>query len=261
MKARRKIIRAGMLWVGLQYRSVHSRDPSTQRQAKAQISTPIKETINAKQSFYKLMLQIACNFLPSDSCVTLTYRPDCLPRTKTEADKYLTAFIRAYRAALRERGTAALPYIRVTEGYHAGDRFHHHVILPRCSADKKMILEHWGRYGDIVDVRPLSWGPPDRYEDGRPKTGRPRHLPDNCYFSWAHYLTKEPREKGRAYVGERMWRASLGMAKPTIIYNNVSEDDPLQPPPGGFVTDRDESINCYGRFVLITALVPESTTK
>ena len=262
MKERRKIIAAGPIWIGVQYRAALSRDPNAARQAKMQITRPVQEALNARRSFQKLMLQIACNFRPTDSVVTVTYRDADLPKSKAEADKHLTAFIRKYRTECRARGAQSFPYIRVTEGYTSDHRYHHHVILPRCHADPAEIRMAWARYGDNIDVRPLSWGPPDRYdEQGRPSSRRPKALPDNCYFSWAKYLSKESIELGRRRVGERMWRASLGLQKPTVLYANVSESDTLTPPPGAFVLDRSESVNEYGRFLQITAIIQPPSTK
>ena len=120
-KERRKIIIAGSLWMGVQYAVAYSRDPATQRDVKAQISTPARESLNARLSWQKLMMLLACNFSTEDLVVTLTYRDDTLPRTKNEADKKLTAFIRRLRSVRREAGVETI-YVRCTEGYHSGGR-------------------------------------------------------------------------------------------------------------------------------------------
>ena len=231
-KERRKITVAGPLWMGVQYAAAHSKDPDTNRAAKSQISSPARESLNARLSWQKLMLVLACNFSPGDLVATLTYRDGDLPRTREKADKRLTAFLRRLRSARKQAGEA-LRYIRVTEGYHSGGRLHHHLIINSTGDDYQMIKGLWERNGDNVEFQPLG-------TDG--------------YSQWAQYLTKEPRTLGRRHVGDRTWRTSLHMRKPVIYYDYVHDTDHLQPPAGAHVLDRTECQNCYGRFVSITAL-------
>ena len=231
-KERRKIIVAGPLWMGVQYAAAHSKDPDTKRAAKSQISSPARESLNARLSWQKLMLVLACNFSPGDLVATLTYRDADLPKVREDADKKLTAFLRRLRAARKENGEE-LRYIRVTEGYHSGGRLHHHLILNATGNDYELIRQLWTRNGDNVEFQ--SFG-----VDG--------------YQSWAQYLTKEPRTLGRRHVGDRTWRASLYMRKPVVLYDYVPASDSLQPPANAHVLDRTECQNCYGRFVTITAL-------
>ena len=76
---------------------------------------------------------------------------------------------------------------------------------------------------------------------------------------WGKYLTKEPREKGRRYVGDRTWRTSIHMKKPEIISEFVEKDDNLLPPAGAFILDKTSCENCYGRFCHMMAMLPEQT--
>lgn len=231
-KERRKIVVAGPLWMGVQYAAAHSKDPDAKRAAKSQISSPARESLNARLSWQKLMLVLACNFSPGDLVATLTYRDADLPKVREDADKKLTAFLRRLRVARKAAGDE-LRYIRVTEGYHSGGRLHHHLIVNATGDDYDLIRRLWERNGDNVEFQPFE---PDGYQ------------------SWAQYLTKEPRTLGRRHVGDRTWRASLHMRKPVILYDYVPESDSLQPPIGAHVLDRTECQNCYGRFVSITAL-------
>lgn len=235
MKERRKIIIAGPLWMGVQYAAAHSKDPDTQRAAKSQISSPARESLNAKKSWQKLMLMLACNFELSDLVVSLTYRPEQLPRIREDADKQLTAFLRRLRAARRADGET-LRYIRVTEGYHTGIRLHHHLIINATGDDYHIIRQLWSKNGDNIDFEQLGV---------------------KGYEYWARYLTKEPRELGRRHVGDRTWRASLHMQKPKVSYGYVSDTDTLQPPPWAAVLEKTECQNGYGRFVTITAMKTE----
>lgn len=202
-----------------------------------QISTPARESLNAKLSWQKLMLTLAANFLPADLVLTLTYRDEDLPNRREEADKRLTKLIRDLRAHRKKSGIPFI-YVRVTEGYHSGGRLHHHLIINATGQDIDIIRKLWEKNGDNIDAE-------DFGVDGAER--------------WAKYLTKEPREKGRRYVGDRTWRSSQHMKKPDITSTLVEEGDDLQPPAGAFVTDKAEVQNCYGRFCHIMAMLPETT--
>lgn len=236
-KERRKIVQAGKLWMAVQYTAIHKGNQSARREAKLQISGPARESLNAKLSWQKLMLTLAANYKASDLLVTLSYRDADLPNRREEADKRLSCFIRSLRAHRRQQA-APLIYVRVTEGYHAGGRLHHHLILNSTGQDYEIIRRLWKRNGDDVDFEFFGEDGPER---------------------WGKYLTKEPREKGRRYVGDRTWRTSQHMKKPEISSMLVEEGDDLTAPAGAFVTDKAEVQNCYGRFCHIMAQLPETT--
>jgi hypothetical protein len=238
-KERRKIIQAGRLWMAVQYTAIHSSDPGARREARAQISSPARESLNAKLSWQKLMMLLAANFTSSDLVVGLSYRDADLPVRREDADRKLDNFIRQ----LRKHRTAAgkpLVYVRVTEGYHSGGRLHHHLIVNATGDDYALIRSLWQKNGDNVDFEPFG-------RDGAER--------------WGKYLTKEPREKGRRYVGDRTWRASIHMKKPVITTELVRSGEPLQPPAGAFVTDSTQCDNCYGRFCHMMAMLPEPQTE
>ena len=235
-KERRKTIKAGKLWMAVQYTAIHGPNQTARREAKAQISSPARESLNAKCSWQKLMLSLAANYKTTDLVVGLDYRDDALPKRREDADKKLTAFIRALRAHRRSLGQE-LVYVRVTEGYHSGGRLHHHLIINATGDDYGIIKKLWSKNADTVDFEPFG-------TDGAER--------------WGKYLTKEPREKGRRHVGDRTWRSSIGMKKPEITSELVDSRDILQPPAGAFVLDRTSCENCYGRFAHIMAMLPES---
>lgn len=235
-KERRKVVTAGNLWMAVQYTAIHTRNPSARRDAKMQISSPARESLNAKLSWQKLMLTLAANFRKNDLVVTLTYRDKNLPARREDADRLLSNFIRALRAHRRGKGQS-LVYVRTTEGYHSGGRYHHHLILNATGADHDIIRQLWEKNGDNIDFEPFG-------SDGAER--------------WGKYLTKEPRERGRRYVGDRTWRASRGMKKPDISSCFVEEGDELRAPAGAFVTDKAEVQNCYGRFCHLMAMLPDS---
>ena len=234
-KERRKIIQAGKLWMAVQYTAIRADNQSARREARAQISSPARESLNAKLSWQKLMLLLAANFASTDLVVGLSYRDQDLPIRREDADRRLSNFIRQ----LRQHRTASgqhLVYVRVTEGYHSGGRLHHHLIVNATGDDYNVIRDLWAKNGDNVDFEAFG-------SDGAER--------------WGKYLTKEPREKGRRYVGDRTWRSSIHMKKPITTSELVSQDDPLQPPPGAFVVDSTQCENCYGRFCHMMAMLPE----
>lgn len=235
-KERRKIIRAGRLWMAVQYTAIRGGNQSVRREARAQISSPARESLNAKLSWQKLMLVLATNFRSNDLVVGLTYRDEDLPVRREDADRRLSNFIRALRQQRAAEGKP-LVYVRVTEGYHTGGRLHHHLIINSTGDDYNTIRKLWSKNGDNVDFEPFG-------ADGAER--------------WGKYLTKEPREKGRRYVGDRTWRASIHMKKPDITTEFVDREDKLQPPAGAFVVDKTECENCYGRFSHVMAMLPDA---
>ena len=235
-KERRKVIVAGSLWMAVQYTVARGGNQTAKREARAQISTPARESLNAKLSWQKLMLVLAANFVPTDLVVTLTYRDADLPKVREQADKRLDYFIRLLRAHRRQQGQE-LVYARTTEGYHSDGRLHHHLIVNATGQDFAVIRQLWKRNGDDLDFEPFGRDGPER---------------------WAKYLTKEPREKGRRYVGDRTWRTSRNIKKPKIKYEFVAAEAGLSPPPGAFILDRTQCENIYGRFTHIMARLPEN---
>lgn len=238
-KERRKIITAGRLWMAVQYSTVHTQNQSARREARMQISTPARESLNAKLSWQKLMLVLAANFTRRDIVATLTYRDGCLPLHREHANRILSNFIRALRQYRRARGQPTI-YVRITEGYHSGGRLHHHLILNSTGDDFDIIRQLWRKHADNIEFE--QFGP-----DGAER--------------WAKYLTKEPREKGRRHIGDRTWTTSRDMKKPEVSYCFVPEAASLSPPYGAKVTDKTECSNSYGRFCHMMALLPETTTE
>lgn len=236
-KERRKIIQAGRLWMAVQYTAIRGGNQAARREARAQISSPARESLNAKLSWQKLMLTLAANYRSTDWVVTLTYRDEDLPVRREDADKRLSNFIRALRQHRTDLGQSLI-YVRVTEGYHSGGRLHHHLIVNATGDDFSVIRKLWKKNGDNVDFEPFG-------ADGAER--------------WGKYLTKEPREKGRRYVGDRTWRTSIHMKKPDTTSELVGQGEPLQAPPGAFITDRTECENCYGRFCHMMAMLPEAS--
>lgn len=238
-KERLKIIQAGRLWMAVQYTAIRGPDPGHRREAKSIISTPARESLNAKYSWQKLMLLLAANFKTRDLVVTLTYRDENLPVHREAAMKRIKAFIRVLRQSRREDGRE-LKYVYTTEGYHSGGRLHHHLIVNATGRDFEEIRRLWKVNGDDVDFEPFGWDGPER---------------------WGKYLTKEPRVQGRRHVGDRSWSASRNLQRWKPRTEFVPAGEPLVPPPGATVVDMAQCDNCYGRFCYMMAYLPEDTTE
>lgn len=236
-KERRKILRAGRLWYAIQYTSLRGGSPPSERRAKSDISSAVRERINFRTSRDKLWLILEATFRPSDLWITLTYRDDNLPKRREDAEKRMKAFIKALRAARKQIGQDTV-YVWNTEGYHSGGRLHHHLFINSTICDYATIRELWEKNGDDVEILPFS-----------------------CKSAFAHaeYTTKEPREMGRRHVGDRMWRASRNIKRPEIAYEDVDADDELTAPSGASVNVTHQIDNSFGRFRYLEAVLPPTT--
>lgn len=238
-KERVKIIRAGTLLYMIQYTSLRGGVSKEERCAKHRISTSVREAMNFRNSFQKLRLILESTFDPKrDLFVTLTYRDESLPKRKEDADRKLSYWIRS----IREHRTAAgqeTVYVRATEGWHSGGRFHHHVLINGTGDDYKLFRELW-THGDQVDI-----------------------LPYYCksHLEHAKYFTKESKEHGRRRTGERMWRASRNVRRPIITYDEAPAGSILSAPVDANVLDKDTKENTFGRFQYVEARLAERTTE
>lgn len=234
-KQRRKVITAGRYCRAIQYTMIPEPDVRRTRAPKTLISSCAQEALNLRHSWQKLKAAIAANFSPSDLVVTLSYCDESLPPTRKDAESRLKLFIRHLRAARRENGNE-LKYMYVTESGHSSGRLHHHIIINSTGNDFSMIRRLWAKNGTSIDFSPIA---------------------SKGFAGWAEYLTKEPREHGRRYVGERMWRSSRGLIKPTVDAGWVDANSPLEPPPGAFILDRQSRSNGYGSFEYLEYLLPD----
>lgn len=238
-KERRKILRAGRLWYAIQYTDLRGGSPPSERRAKADISSEVRERINFRTSRDKLWLILEATFLPTDLWITLSYRDETLPKRRDEAEKRMKAFIKALRQLRKQQGED-LVYVWVTEGYHSGGRLHHHLFVNSTVCDYNTIRDLWKRNGDNVEILPFSCKSP---------------------FAHAEYSTKEPRDMGRRHIGERMWRASRNIKRPEVTYEEVPADEELTAPVGAFVCATNQLDNSFGRFRYVEAVLPQCTSK
>lgn len=236
-KQRRKVIVAGQYVRCIQYSTNTNPDVRRTRAPKTEISSVARETLNLRYSWQKLKALICANFLPSDLVIGLTYRDRDLPATRQQAENHLKLFIRHLRAERRSKGQKLI-YIYVTEKGHSSGRLHHHIIVNSTGNDYDTVRKLWAKHGDDVDFSTIS------------RRG---------YDGWARYLTKESREEGRRYVGERMWRSCQGLIRPQTYSGWVSRSDRLEPPPGALEIDQQRRSNIYGDFVYLEFLIPKKS--
>ena len=236
-KERRKILCAGRLWYAMQYTSLRGGSPPSERRAKSDISSAVREQINFRTSRDKLWLILEATFAPEDLWITLTYRDEDLPKRREDAEKRMKAFIKSLRSVRKDAGDD-LVYVWNTEGYHSGGRLHHHLFVNSTVCDYATIRDLWKKNGDEVEILPFS-----------------------CKSAFAHaeYATKEPREMGRRHVGDRMWRSSRNIKRPEVFYEDVESDDELAAPAGAFINTNHQIDNSFGRFRYVEAILPVST--
>ena len=216
------------------------------RSARAGPTPPAQHFYNLKHSWQTLELSIAANFAGRDWVLTCTYDDAHLPPDRTGAGKLFQGFIRKLRAARRKRGED-VRYIYVTEGFHAKGsdrpfeadgaledrRLHHHVVLNGTGP------------GDLEEIRSL-W-PGGGYVRAEP-------VDVHYYRELAKYLTKEAREFGKPKPGEKTWRGSRNLNKPSVEYIDLpTESVTLSPPCGAVDYVQWGEVNPYGYGVCVGA--------
>lgn len=235
-KEKRVILQAGRLWYAKQYRPLYGSAPVSQKRERREYTTEIRQKINFRTSYEKLWLILECNFKWNDLFVTMGYRDDVRPSTKEAAEKRLSYFIRELRTE-RKSKEQELVYVRVTEGFHSDGLLHHHLIINTTGDDFETIRRLWQRNGDDVDF--------ELYCRKHP-------------LAHAKYITKEPREKGRRYVGDRIWRVSRNCKRPVITKEDVDADSELCAPLGSHIQTRNSLDNSFGRFQYIYAILDDA---
>lgn len=234
MAKRLKTITAGRLVSGVCYTVATGRDTEAERTAKRRMSTEAQERINLRRAWQKLELLIAANFGPSDLHVVLTYDDEQLPADREAAVRLLRKLLRLLRRHRKARGQD-LKYIYITEQLSAeGGRLHHHLLLNGTGEDIEVLRSLW-TCGQVELERLDLW---------------------QGYEALAKYLTKEPREVGRAEVGARSWTPSVGLAKPKTVSEPVPDNVTIAAPAGAIILDRREEHNEFGDYLYLKYLLP-----
>ena len=238
-----KQIRAGRLVCAVVYTAPAAGDSSRVRADKQHASNEAQEKLNVRTSLEKLERVLAANFDNGDLYVTFSYDDKHLPENRDAAIRRMRSFIPKLRKARRSRG-AKLKYVYVTEQWTSENkRLHHHMVLNSTGDDIEELEKLW-IYGSNVEVRRLTF---DK---------------DNPYAKLAEYMTKEPREWGRGYVGERMWNPSVGLNHPEPERFEVPDHLELVVPANAEVVDRYRTDNNgFGSYAWVKYLLPPSKEK
>ncbi len=237
-----KTVRAGRLVCTVCYTAPMASDPPRERAGKTRISTAARRRINHRAAWQKLEQLLAANFARSDAFATLTYDDGHLPADREAAAANMRRFLRRLRGAFRRRGEE-LRYIYVTESVADAPgepgRLHHHLVCSGGPAGWQLIQDLW-RAGQVY-IEPLLDGPNDGYEVR------------------ARYLVKErqPGTPGRLQ-GARAWTPSRGLEKPEITTDLVPDTMTVTAPPGAFILEQYGDMNCWGSFLFLKYLLPES---
>lgn len=234
MSQRLKKVQAGRLCCAVLYTAMLPVDTGKARAEKTRISSKARQAMNFKHSWQKLELTLAANFDMRDTHIILTYDDKNLPAHKDDAVKLIRKYFARLRAQLRRQGRE-LKYIYVTEGNYTGARLHHHVVVNLSKNEEELLQSLWPH--GLVKVKPLDVS--------------------GGYEELARYLTKEPKEHGKPYLGERMWTPSKNMKKPVTESEYVPDFLTLAAPPGAKVLGADRTDNEYGSYSYIKYLLPE----
>lgn len=233
-----KHIKAGLLNFDI-IGTVPEPDPGRRRGGRSRPTCAAQQFYNDKCSWRELALVLGANFGRGDYVATLTYGDRSLPPGKQEADRCFQWLVRKLRAARKKRGQE-LRYVYVTEGWHGKSddeyfgedgrledrRLHHHAVFNGVGPEDLEEIQSLWQGGGYVRIEPVDV---------------------HYYRELAKYLTKEPREFGRASPGEHMWRASRNLHKYETQYIEIDCDSvTLSPPPGAVDYVQFSERNPYG---------------
>lgn len=234
-----KIIYSGMLEeVAICTRAV-GREPPKVRAQKRKASTEAQARLNAKHSWQKLERILACNFVPRDLVVTLTYDDKHLPATREKARARLKQFRKDLTKARRSRGEDAVLVFN-TENVSGDGRFHHHVVVNATDgSDFVEILRCWP-YGEDIEIRRLEVSKGKNYE------------------SLARYMCKERQDKG-----VNAWGCTRNARRPEQESCPVPNDAQLEIPEDAIVLEDVTVKTEFGeyRYVKFLHVAPPPRTR
>ena len=186
------------------YPYISPSDNRKTRAAKSRDTRAAQRALNLDHSAVKLELAIDINFHPTDLFVTLTFRDDCLPKTREGVIKCARRFFDLMRKARKLRGDI-LKYIYCVE--HGKGRWHIHCILNAVGLDYEQVLSLWKKWGDNVDFECIK---------------------DRGMEAIAHYMVKETDRPNSA----RAWIPSTNLKKAVYESYVVKKPVMLQTPEG-----------------------------
>lgn len=225
MAKMKKTMVAGGLVREVIYPAVTGRQEPKVRAGKRKLSSEAQRRMNDVYLWQKLEMQLAANFRRGALILTLTYRPERLPKSRKQAEARLKYFRHKLTAL---RGKRGLVMFWATEHKHGDGRWHHHCVINATGNDYKMLLAAWGN-GEI-EIQTL------------------RVDKDKNFETLAKYMTKESREDGRDRLGQRAYSYTRSAAKVEVDTVKVPDDTPLQAPKGSLVFAEASERTEYGSY-------------
>lgn len=186
------------------YPYIFPSDSPRVRAEKSRATRSAQRTLNLDNSAVKLEFMLDMNFSPSDLFVTLTYRPDCLPKTRKDVIKTARRFFDMLRKARKLKGND-LKYIYTVE--HGAGRWHIHAVVNAVGLDFEQIISLWSKWGDNIDFKTVG---------------------EKTIEGIAHYMVKETDRPNSA----KAWIPSRNLGRPVYESYTVKRPVTLQTPDG-----------------------------
>lgn len=206
--ARKKIVVAGPLVQEAVYKTHRTSAAEKGRSRRINPSSEARKLINAKNSWQKLKLMLAANFIKGDIVGCLTFDPAHLPETRAQVINKLRYFAAKLTAARRARGKELVMFWNI-EHNHGDGRWHIHIVLNATGGE------------DYAEIHRL-WG------QGETELSSLRVDKKKNYESLARYMCKEPREK----LGQRSWSHTRNAKHPEVESFAVPDNTALRIPKG-----------------------------
>lgn len=219
---------AGLLHEEVLYEHARRSDDPRVRGERRRATSEAMAKFNRRESWRKFSLRLAANFGPGDIVGCVTYRDECLPRSRAEANERFRYFREKLAKEWRRRGRDPTELVVAwsTEHRHGEARWHHHFVCTALGDDYKMLRRAW-IYGEVSEFSPLR-------VDG-----------DRNFDTIAYYFAKESREK----LGLRSWSFSRPSRAPVETVSRVEPDSLGPAPPGVLLLEESRIETGFGVYV------------
>ena len=117
-------------------------------------SKAVQTVLNDRNATQKFIRLINTNFTPQDIRIDLTYSPETLPGSISDAQRCVQNFFRRLKNYRNKNGLPELKYVYVTETGSNSARIHHHVVMSG-GVDISELARIWGL--GYTTVKPLQF--------------------------------------------------------------------------------------------------------
>ena len=211
---------------------VQKSDSPKTRHEKKELSSQAQQYLNNKLSSFNLELDLACNYIPGDLILTLTYDDEHLPFRRQQCFSSMKYFRKKLAEEYKKRGAKLVMHSNI-EHKHGDGRWHHHAVINAVDIEYQTIVDLWGR-GSIKFQRLLL----GKHKDPQ----NPKDIKEYSYAGLAVYMTKERPDK----PSQRCWTCTRTAKHPTIETALVDANTTLNPPPGSQLLDSDKKKKANG---------------